>query len=68
MLALAMGLSDQTRSDRLLARAPPEQMPCSRSKRHVSSQLERTRAQLFLLPEFRRGVWELSAPVLTMVR
>ena len=58
----------QTRSDRLRAHAPPEQLSSSTSSWYLPSQLEHAQAQLFLLPEFRRDVWQLTASVVTLVR
>ena len=57
----------QTRSDRLCARAPPEQLSSSVPRRYLLSQLEHAQSQLFLLPEFRRDVWELSTLLMTLV-
>ena len=56
----------QTRNVRLRARAPPEQLSSSTSRRYLLSQLEHAQSQLFLLPEFRRDVWELSTLLMTL--
>ena len=58
----------QTRSDRLCARARLEQLSSSSSSWYLPSQLEHTQALLFLLPEFRRGVWESADSVMTLKR
>ena len=58
----------QTRSDQLRARRTrPEQLSSSASRRYLLNQLEHAQSQLFLLPEFRRDVWELSTLVMTLV-
>ena len=57
-----------SRSDRLRAHAPAELLSSSTSSWYLPSQLEHAQAQLFLLPEFRRDVWQLTASVVTLVR
>ena len=60
----------QTRSDQLRAARCTrlEQLSSSTSRRYLLSQLEHAQSQLFLLPEFRRDVWELSTLLMTLVR
>ena len=64
LVLVKMGTSLQNWPDRLCS-CPSGTVVLFKVK-HLSSQLEHTQV-LFLLREFRRGVWEWAASVLTLV-